>query len=199
MTAVAVLVVHLAVAAAPLALSVPPPVPPAAGPLDPGPFQGRELVAAGGGVLVGDALAVGVGYGTLQLFVNHGVSPSADNFRRAAYVLGAAALIVPPLVATLFATWARAGPASGHPLKAYLLATVAHAGALLAGYLAAPNYWVTIPVQLAGVAAGTSLGLHWGPRRTAAPAARPGANGPASPAHRSEAVAALSSAYCPIR
>jgi hypothetical protein len=133
-------------------------------PLDPGPFQRSELAASSLGVFAGDALVLGSGYLTLQLFANGTIDPSARNFRRAAYALGAAALVVPPLAAVLLARWARAEPASGSFWKALLLATVGHAAALAAGIAAAPHLWVIVPVQLVGIGFGSTVGLHWGPR-----------------------------------
>lgn len=151
-------------------------------PLDPGPFQGRELAAAGLGVLAGDALVLGLGYATLQLFANDTFSPSADNFRTAAFALAGAALLLPPLGATLAARLARVNPAAGGFWKALLLSSLGHAAALGAGYLAAPRFWVFIPVQLAGVAAGSTVGLHWGPRGR--PALRQVPGGRAAPGER---------------
>lgn len=136
-------------------------------PLDPGPFHGRELVAASLGALAGDALVLGAAYGALQLFANGTLRPSADNFRTTAYAFGAAALLVPPLTAVLLARLARAEPASGSAWKALTLAVVGQAAALAAGYYASPRFWLMIPVQLVAIGAGTSLGLHWGPRRRA--------------------------------
>lgn len=133
---------------------------------DPAPFRARELVGAGAGVLAADAAVLALAYGTYQLFVSGAVSPSVGNFRRAAYGLGAAALILPPLGATLGGGWARAGPTSGARWKAFLLSMVGHAAALTVGYLAAPSYWAVLPVQLATMSAGTSLGLHWGGARS---------------------------------
>jgi hypothetical protein len=143
--------------------------------VDPGPFQGGELAAASLGVLGGDALVFGLGYATLRLFANDTLAPSAQNFRRAALVLAGSALLVPPLIAVLAGRLARAGPASGNAWKALALALVGHAAAVAVGYLAAPHLWVILPVQLALVSSGTSLGLHWGPRvpAAAAPAEAP--------------------------
>ncbi len=151
-------------------------------PLDAGPLQGRELAAGGLGVLAGDALVLGLGYATLQLFASDTFAPSASNFRTAAFVLAGAALVLPPLGASLAARLARVNPAAGGFWKALLLSTVGHAAALGAGYLAAPRFWIIIPVQLAGVATGSSLGLHWGPR--ARPVLRQAPGGRAAPAAR---------------
>jgi hypothetical protein len=135
--------------------------------LDPGPFQGGEIAASSLGVVAGDALVVGAGFLTLQLFANGTLFPSASNFRRAAYATGVSSLVVPPLTAALLARWARTNPASGSLWKALLLATAGQAIALGAGYLAAPRFWVILPVQLVTVAVGTTIGLHWGPRARA--------------------------------
>jgi hypothetical protein len=148
------LALHLAVAA--------PGLPPR---LDPGPFRPTELAAASAGVFAGDLLVAGAGYLTLQLFARGALDPNAANFRRTAYGLGAAALLVPPLTAVLLGRWARAEPASGAAWKALLLATVGNVAAVAVGLAASPHYWVIVPVQLLAVAAGTSIGLHWGPAR----------------------------------
>ncbi len=135
---------------------------------DPGLLQGSEVAAASIGVLTGDALVVGTAYLTLQLFAKDAITPSAANFRSAAYVLGATALLAPPITAVLLARWARAEPASGTLWKAMLLAVAGQAAALAAGYAAAPHFWVVIPVQLLAIGLGASLGLHWGPHAPAA-------------------------------
>jgi hypothetical protein len=162
-------------------------------PLDPGPFQVGELAAASVGVFAGDALVLGAGYLTLQLFASDTLAPTAANFRRAAYVLGAAALVVPPLTAVLLARWARHESASGATWKAMLLATLGQAAAISAGLLATPHYWVVLPVQILAIGIGTSLGLHWGPRRrTVVERRAPDAGGePAEPPTPDRA------AYCP--
>jgi hypothetical protein len=157
MTALA-LVLHLAIASPGLSASV-----------DPGPFQGSELAASSLGVLVGDGLVLGSGYAALRLFANGTIEPSAGNFRTVAYSLVAAAVIVPPLTAALFARWARAEPASGATWKALLLATAGQVAALAVGYAASPRFWVIVPAQMIAVGVGTSLGLHWGPRRQLRP------------------------------
>jgi hypothetical protein len=153
--------------------------------LDAGPFQGRELAAAGLGVLAGDVLVVGLGYATLQLFAREAFAPSAANFRTAAFALAGAALVLPPLGASLAARFARVSPAAGGFWKAFLLSTLGHAAALGVGYVAAPRFWVMLPVQLVGVAAGSTLGLHWGPR--AGPVLRQAPGGRAAPAARPQA------------
>lgn len=161
-------------------LAVPPPGPPQhtlAPRLDPGPFRGRELAVASLGTLVGDVLVIGAGYLTLQLFAADTFSPTGENFRRAAYVLGAAALLVPPLGASGFARLT-GGPGAGRLWKAMLLATVGQAASFALAYAAAPRFWLVLPLQLVTVSAGASLGLHWGPRaparaRTPAPGGLP--------------------------
>lgn len=172
--------------------------------LDPGPLQGRELAAAGLGVLAGDVLVLGLGYGTLQLFAKDAFAPTAENFRTAAFVLAGAAIVLPPLGASLAARLARVGPASGGLWKALLLSAIGHTAALGVGYLAAPRLWLFIPAQLAGVAVGSSLGLHWGPR--ARPALRQDPGGRAAPVARrrpapGEAMALAEPLYpmCPDR
>jgi hypothetical protein len=169
---------------------------PLAPPLDPGPFGGGELAAASLGVLAGDALVVGLGYATLQLFANDALAPTAGNFRTAALVLAGTALVVPPLLAVLGARFARAGPAWGSAWKALLLALVGHAAALGVGYLASPHLWVIAPAQLALVATGTSVGLHWGPRPRAA-AARDPPPPPERAAPGEGALSAVPRAVCP--
>jgi hypothetical protein len=137
--------------------------------LDPGPFQGREVVASTLGVLAGDALVIGGAYYTLTLFANGTIRPSADNFRSFAYGLGVAALLVPPLTAVLLTRWFRAEPATGNFWKALLLATAGQAAALAAGYYASPRFWVIPAVQMIAVGGGATVGLHWGGGRAAAP------------------------------
>lgn len=131
-------------------------------PLDPGPFEARELVASSLGVVAGDALVIGGTLYTLKLFARGTIPPSADNFRSFAYGLGIAALVVPPLTAVLLARWFRAEPASGAVWKALLLAVAGEAAALAAGYYTTPNFWVIPVVQVLTIGAGTTLGLHWG-------------------------------------
>jgi hypothetical protein len=128
------------------------------------------VFAAAGGVLAGDALVLGLGYGTLQLFARGAIAPSAGNFRNAAIAWAATAVLVPPLTATLFASWARAGPRRGAAWKSFLLTTVAHAAALAAGYALGPAYWAIVPVQIAAMGPAASMGLNWGPARDALPA-----------------------------
>jgi hypothetical protein len=103
-------------------------------------------------------------YGTYELFVSGALAPTVGNFRWAAYGLGTAALLLPPLGAVIGGKVARTGPASGAAWKAFLLSLAGHAAALAVGYLAAPSYWAVLPTQLATMTTGTSVGLHWGPR-----------------------------------
>ncbi len=130
---------------------------------DPGPFRGGELAAASLGALTGDALVLSGGYLALQGFASGAISPTATNFRRAAYGFLGAAVLVPPLTAVLLAR-ATGRPTSGTMWKAFALAAIGEVAALGVGYLAAPHFWLILPVQLTVVAAGTSVGLHWGPR-----------------------------------
>lgn len=165
--------------------------------LDPGPFRPGEVLGATFGAFAGDALVIAAGYETLQLFANGTLSPSATNFRRAIYGLGAAALVVPPLTAVLLAKLGAGPHASGALWKAMLLASVGQAAALAVGYYAAPRFWIILPVQAITLSLGASLGLHWGPARartlevpdtTGPDAGRDGAE--ASPA-RTAALAAM--------
>ena len=118
---------------------------------------------AGIGALVGDALVLGAGYGALQLFAHEAIEPTAGNFRRAAFVMTGAGLVVPPLLAVL---GARLANGQGQSFwRGLLLATAGNALALAVGYWASPQLWAFVPAQLAAVGAGTSLGLHWGSRR----------------------------------
>jgi hypothetical protein len=115
----------------------------------------------------------------LQLFAHDAIDPTAANFRRAAFVTMGAALVIPPLLAVLSARLVTPRHA-GSFWKALLLAGAGHALALAAGYWASPHLWAFLPAQLVGVTAGTSFGLHWGPRARArldAPAP-PGATPP---------------------
>lgn len=179
------LALHLALAA-----------PGLAPPLDPGPFRGGELAWASVGALAADAAVLGAGWLTLQAFAHGTFSPSADNFRRAAYVLGGAALVLPPLGAVLLARWTGRGPVDGSVWKALLLAAAGQVAALGAGWLAAPHLWVMLPVQVVTVSLGASLGLHWG-RPRAPPAPLPAVE--AQPAVAAEApAAALLFPTCPI-
>lgn len=165
-------------------------------PLDPGPFQGSELVGSSLGVMAGDMLVLAGGYFTLQLFASDTIDPSAANFRRAAYALGVTALVVPPLTAVLLARWLRAEPASGTTWKALLLAAAGQATALAVGFVAFPHFWVVLPVQIIAVGVGTSLGLHWGPRARQRPAPAPKVRSDPPDPPPSEA-AALAPMLCP--
>lgn len=156
-------------AAPPARLGAPDPLGGGVRTLDHAGFRARELVGSSVGVMAADAAVLALTYGTYQLFVSGAVSPSVGNFRRAAYGLGAAALLLPPLGAVIGGGVARAGPTSGAYWKAFLLSMVGHAAALAVGYFTAPNYWAVLPVQLATMSAGTSLGLHWGGGRDRGP------------------------------
>lgn len=182
------LALHLVAAAPPLAPAFP-------APSDPGPFQGGELIASGLGALGGDLLVLGAGYVTLQMFANGTLDPSAHNFRHAAFILAGTALVVPPLTAALLGRLARASPASGSFWKAFALATVGHLVALGAAYVAAPQLWVFLPVELVAVAVGTSVGLHWG-HRAHGEAREPSPSGEAKPS-APRPVAALEFPICP--
>jgi hypothetical protein len=183
------LALHLAVAA-PSTLA-----PPSVPSTDPGPFASGELIASGFGALGGDLLVVGAGYGALRLFASNVVYPSAHNFRNLAFVLAGTALVVPPLTAALFGHFARAAPASGSFWRAFALATVGQAAALAVTYLAAPYYWVFLPLQLVALSAATSVGLHWGPRASAAASEAPPRV--ERPAAASRPLAAIESPICP--
>jgi hypothetical protein len=178
-----------------LLLAVPPSLAPQPSrlvpPLDAGPFQARELAASSAGVLLGDVLVVGAAYETLQLFAAHTFQPTAGNFRTAAYSLGAAALLVPPLTAALLTYLARAEPASGAFWKAALLAFAGQVAALGIGYVAYPRLWVVLPAQLVAITVGASLGLHWGP------AARAGVDARREPADPAPARATAGARICP--
>jgi hypothetical protein len=151
---------------------------PLASRLERGPFGAEELFGAAAGTALGDLAIFAAGWATLQLFANDTLSPNASNFRRTAYAFGLAALLVPPLTATLFGNWASPGPRGGI-FRAWLIGIVAQAASAVAGIAAAPHYWVVLPVQLVTVTVGTSLGLHWGRR---APRVDPASPEPAAPA-----------------
>jgi hypothetical protein len=186
------LALHL-VLAAPGPAGLPPSLAPRLA--DPGPFQGRELVASSLGVLAGDALVIGAAYGTLQLFASGTLRPSADNFRSMAYGVGVASLLVPPLTAVLLARWFRADPASGALWKALLLAVAGQAAALAVGYYPAPNFWLIPPAQMLAVGAGTTVGLHWG-RGRAGPS-EPAPDARRDPADPPPAAASRPAPLCP--
>ena len=57
------------------------------------------------------------------------------------------ALVVPPVTAALLARIVGGPGAPGGLWKAILLATAGQVAALTAGYLAAPRFWVVLPVQ----------------------------------------------------
>jgi hypothetical protein len=151
--------------------------------LHPRPLRGTTLALASAGTLAGDAIVIGTGYLTLQLFASGAISPTATNFRRAAYGMLAAATLVPPLTAVLLARIGGGGR-DGVVWRAILLAAAGQVAALGAGIVAAPHFWVILPVQLAAVSLGTSLGLHWGRRPRADPtrADRPPVDRPGQPA-----------------
>jgi hypothetical protein len=159
--------------------------------LQPRPLAGQTLALASAGALTGDVLVVGAAYLTLQLFANGTISPTAGNFRHAAYGFLAAATLVPPLTAVLLG---RLGQGGRHATlwRAIALAAVGQVTTLAVGYATWPHYWVMLPVQLAAVSVGTSLGLHWGGRR---PEAMPAAH--AAAPHAPEPSAALFVPLCP--
>jgi hypothetical protein len=197
MLATAALALQLALASpgsAPVAMGTPSLAPR----LDPGPFGGGELALASVGVLAGDALVVGGGYVALSMFANGTLQPTAGNFRTAAYALAASAVLVPPLTAVLFARFGARGPLSGAVWKAMLFAAAGQATALAAGYLGAPHFWIILPVQLATVSLGTSLGLHWGPRGSQpALAPQPAARGEPADPSPAPPTASLLTPVCP--
>jgi hypothetical protein len=189
----AALALHLALASPGLRPD-PAAVPSLAPGLDRGPFGGGELMLASVGALTGDLLVLGGGYLALTLFANGTIEPTASNFRTTAYVLAASAILVPPLTAVLLAKLGASGPMRGAIWKAMLLAAAGEVAALATGYLAAPHFWLVLPVQLTAVSLGASYGLHWGRRAPPLPAdarREPAEPGPAAPA------AALFSPLCP--
>lgn len=143
--------------------------------LRPGPLPGSTLALASVGALTGDALVFSAGYLTLQLFASGSIAPTATNFRRAAYGMAAAAVLVPPLTAVLLGRLGRGGR-DATVWRALLLTAAGQVTTLAVGWAAAPHFWVMLPVQLATLSLGTSLGLHWG--RRARPAALPAAVAP---------------------
>ncbi|HET7825605.1 MAG TPA: hypothetical protein VFK90_09735 [Anaeromyxobacter sp.] len=195
MLAAAALALQLALASpGPVAMGTPSLAPR----LDPGPFGGGELALASVGALAGDALVVGGGYFALTMFANGTFQPTAGNFRTTAYVLAASAVLVPPLTAVLLARLGARGPLSGAVWKAMLLAAAGEATALAAGYVGAPHFWVILPVQLATVSLGTSLGLHWGPGGGSPPVAtQPAARGEPADPSPAPPTAALFTPLCP--
>jgi hypothetical protein len=177
--------------------AIPPPLR-LAPPLDPGPFGSAELFGAAAGVVVADLAIAGAGYGTLLLFANDTFSPNATNFRRTAYALAFAALVGPPLSATLFGNWASPGP-RGRLVRAWLVGFAAQVAAVFAGLAVAPHYWVALPAQLVAVTIGTTVGLHWG---GAGPRQRSRADAPerpdSEPEHARATPVARAQAVCPI-
>jgi len=159
--------------------------------LEPRPLAGQTLALASAGALTGDALVLGAGYLTLQLFANGAISPNAGNFRHAAYGFLAAATLVPPLTAVLLGRLGHGGRRAT-VWRALALAAAGQVATLAVGYAAWPHYWVMLPVQLAVVSVGTSLGLHWGRRPPEATHAAE-----AAPARAPEARAALFVPVCP--
>ncbi len=135
--------------------------------LHPGPIAGSTLALASVGTLAGDALVISAGYVTLQLFASGAISPTATNFRRAAYGMVAGAVLVPPLTAVLLGRLGRGGR-DATVWRALLLAAAGQVTTLAVGWAAAPHFWVMLPVQLATLSLGTSLGLHWGRRSSGA-------------------------------
>lgn len=189
-----------------LALRVPMPPPgpslvPSLRARDLGAFQPLELTAAAAGASLGDVAVLGAGYGTLQLFAHGAIPVTASNMRNAALALGVSALIVPPLLASALAAWARRGAGDGAWWKSLLLAGAGQALALAAGVAFSPAYWAMLPVQLALVPLAASAGLHWGPGRTGGDL---GARAPeladagASRAAAAVAEAAFSPPACPV-
>jgi hypothetical protein len=155
--------------------------------LHPGPLQGSTLALASAGTLAGDALVFGAGYLTLQLFASGAISPTATNFRRAAYGMLAAATLVPPLTAVLLGRLGRGGR-DGVVWRALVLAAAGQVATFAVGWAAAPHYWVMLPVQLAALSLATSVGLHWGRRRPHADA-RPAPDRPPGEPPGDDAVA----------
>lgn len=158
---------------APPPAALAPRIPSLAPRLDPGPFRAGELALASVGAGAGDVLVLGGAYLALTLFSNGTLQPTASNFRAAAYGLGVAALVVPPLTAVTLAWLVSRAPLAGAFWKALLLATAGEALALATGYYGAPHFWLVLPVQLVTLSLGTSLGLHWGPQPTPAPGGAP--------------------------
>ena len=94
---------------------------------EPGPFRAGELVGSGVGLLAGDALVLGLAYGTYQLFVSGALSPSVGNFRHAAYGLAAAGLLLPTSGRCVIGGRGVGGRLRPAPYwKAFLLSMVGH-------------------------------------------------------------------------
>jgi hypothetical protein len=141
---------------------------------DPGPFTPRELLGASGGLVLGDAAFLGGAWGAYELVTTHTIAPTLGNFRMLGLALATAAVVLPPLGATLGAKLA-GGPSARGFWKALLLSAIGNAAAVVAGYYTAPAFWAILPVQLATMSLGASFGLHWGEGREAearAPALR---------------------------
>jgi hypothetical protein len=77
-----------------------------------------------------------------------------------------------------------------------LLAAAGQVAALATGFLAAPHFWLILPVQLATVSLGASYGLHWGRRDAPAAPAPSARHEPADPAP-SPSTASLFTPLCP--
>lgn len=159
--------------------------------LRPRPLAGGTLALASAGALAGDALVIGGAFLTLQLFAGGAISPSAENFRYAAYGLLAAATLVPPLTAVLLGRLGQGGRDAAI-WRALALAAAGQLATLAVGWAAAPHFWVMLPVQVVTLSVGTSLGLHWGRR---GPAPLPAAQG--APPPQREAPVALFVPVCP--
>ena len=134
------------------------PPPPQADPLSlgPGPFRPSVVTAGAVGATLGDVLVVGLGWGTLQLFANGALEPTAEGFRNAAIGLAVAGVVIPPLTAALLARWSHGG---GRFWRSALLALGAQVAALGVGYLAWPHAWVFLPAQALGVGVTSAIGL----------------------------------------
>ncbi|MGC3997688.1 MAG: hypothetical protein QM767_09420 [Anaeromyxobacter sp.] len=146
-------------------------------------LRGRDLMGASLGTMAGDAAVAGLTFGTYLLFTRGVISPTVGNFRAAGLTLAAGALLLPPLGATLGGSLFHRGPRDGAAWKAFLLSLLGHSAALMVAYMAAPQYWALVPVQLGLMAPGTSLGLNWGPgHRGLASERPPGPSADAAPA-----------------
>ena len=126
--------------------------------LDAGPFQGRELAAAGLGVLAGDVLVRRARLRDAAALRARGLRALRSELpHRGVRARGRGARPAAARREPGGALRARE-PAAGGFWKAFLLSTLGHAAALGVGYVAAPRFWVMLPVQLVGVAAGTRSG-----------------------------------------
>jgi hypothetical protein len=148
---------------------------------DRGPFAPRELLGAGGGLVLGDAAFLGVAWGAYALVTSHTIAPTLPNFRRVGLALATAAIVLPPLGATAGAKLA-GGPSARGFWKALLLSALGNAAAVAAGYYTAPTFWAILPVQLATMSLGASFGLHWPGGREADARAPPPRGEPVDPA-----------------